>query len=238
MELLFQCDIRSSKQHGFLCMACAMPLWLLWCRECTLYNHYSNRYIFIMEAVVGGRICSWEHLSYTDSSELLQLSTANQTIANKLEEIFTLNTNSEEKIESKRAHITRDLFYHVVMFARRNNFKEEQLSALITIMKSVHELCISTPYDNSRDCYELMKQLLMCHSVHRPPYSIQLYSLDQVKTVMEYILQAYFKHFKLYKYAFTKRVLLDLKISYEGVEDTPPSSHTNLLTECEAGKDQ
>ena len=79
----------------------------------------------------------------------------------------------------------------------------------------------------------MLKELLVSHSVHRPPYSIQLYSLDQVKNITEYVLQTYFKHFKLYKYAFTKRVLMDLKISYEGVKDTPQPSQTQLIQQPE-----
>ena len=172
-------------------------------------------------------ICSWKDLSYTDALLVLDPSISNQGILNKLEKILGLDM-TEDRRELKRLHITKDLYYNAITFARRENLNPQQLSAMFTIIKTIHKLCISTSYDNISVCYQTMKDLLISHSVHRPPFSIQLYSLEQVRNIMEYILQSYFRHFKLYKYAFTKRVLLDLKVSYEGIEDTPPPSQTHL----------
>ena len=145
------------------------------------------------------KICSWKDLCHTDASELLDPSISNQLLLSKTKHILNLNFNDEDRRELKRSFIVQDLFYHVVIFARREDFTPEQLSALFSIVKTIHHLCISTPYDNTAQCYQMLKELLVSHSVHRPPYSIQLYSLDQVKNITEYVLQTYFKHFKLYK---------------------------------------
>ena len=179
------------------------------------------------------KICSWRDLSYTDASELLNPLISNQSLSSRTKDILDLNVDMEDRREQKRSLIVKDLFYHVIVFARRENFSPEQLSALYSIVKSIHRLCISTPYDNTSQCYQMLKELVVSHSVHRPPYSIQLYSLEQVKNIMEYVLQTYFKHFKLYKYAFTKRVLMDLKINYEGIEDTPQPSQTQLVQQSQ-----
>lgn len=40
----------------------------------------------------------------------------------------------------------------------------------------------------------------------RPPFSLGLFSSDEVKMIMTYVLDTYFRHFKLYKYAFTPQV--------------------------------
>ena len=42
----------------------------------------------------------------------------------------------------------------------------------------------------------------------------------QVKAITDYVLSTYFKHFKLYKYAFTKRVQLNLHFTYNGEPGT------------------
>ena len=175
------------------------------------------------------RVCVWEDLSYTDALFMLYAESTNEDIASKVSELLSLNLSTEDQRERKRSFIVRDLFYYTVLFARKEQLNAEQLSALFTITKTIHKTCTSTPYDNSRHCYQLLKDLLVCHSVHRPPYSIQLYSLNQVGKIMDYLLQTYFRHFKLYKYAFTKRVLLNLKISYEGLEDTPQPSESQLI---------
>lgn len=173
------------------------------------------------------RICTWEDLSYTDAICLLQSETTTEMITDLL--TATLNqTVNGGGVQNKRAQITQDLFYYMVLFARKNNFQPDQLSTLFTILKTLHLFCISSPYDNMESCFQLLQDLLLCHSIHRPPYSTLLYDLNQVKLITDYLLQTYFKHFKLYKYAFTKRVLLDIHVKYEGIEDTPIPSQTRL----------
>ena len=43
--------------------------------------------------------------------------------------------------------------------------------------------------------------------------------MEQVKLISDYVLRTYFKHYKLYKYAFTKRVTLSMKLVYDGKEE-------------------
>ena len=166
------------------------------------------------------RICTWEDISYTDATDLLESSATKETISHILSKNLPAILSPMESSD-KRMLILLDLFYYVVIFARKNSFKPEQLSSLFTIIKTIHLYCISTPYDNIDKGFQLLEGFLVRHSVHRPPYSVCLYSLHEVKLVSEYILQTYFKHYKMYKYAFTKRVSLDLKINYEGIPETP-----------------
>ena len=173
------------------------------------------------------RVCCWEDISYANAKILLDPEFPQQMMQNLLVQILGLPLNEEKQLD-KRGLITLELFGYLVLFARENDFTAEQLSALYTIVASIHQLCLSTPYDNSRQCFQLLKDLLVCHSVNRPPYSTGLFSVGQVKSITDYILQSYFKHFKLYKYAFTKKVHMDLTFHYEGVVDTPVSSQTEL----------
>jgi len=43
--------------------------------------------------------------------------------------------------------------------------------------------------------------------VQRPPFSIDLFGANEVRKIVEYVINTYFRHFKLYKYAFTPRVI-------------------------------
>ena len=40
----------------------------------------------------------------------------------------------------------------------------------------------------------------------RPPFSIDLFGADDVRKIVEYVINTYFRHYKLYKFAFTPRV--------------------------------
>lgn len=170
------------------------------------------------------RICTWEDLSYTDASSLLESTATKETICEALDKKLAAILSEGNYSNNKRPAILLDLFYYAVLFARKNSFNHEQLSSLFTILKLIHLHCISTPYDNMEEGFQLLEDLLARHSVHRPPYSVCLFKLHQAKLVSEYILQTYFKHYKMYKFAFTKRVLLDLHVKYEGIPETPPVS--------------
>lgn len=80
-----------------------------------------------------------------------------------------------------------------------------------------------------------MKDFIIKHSVFRPPYSICLFNLHQVKLTTEYLLETYFKHYKMYKYAFTKRVLLDLSISYDRDGEQKEAEVDPISSQEEAG---
>ena len=58
----------------------------------------------------------------------------------------------------------------------------------------------------------------------RPPWSINLFSPNQVRLITDYVLNTYFRHYKLYKYVFTPMVRLDLSLAYVGMPATPVPS--------------
>uniref|UniRef100_A0A8C4SIX9 Cilia and flagella associated protein 119 n=1 Tax=Erpetoichthys calabaricus TaxID=27687 RepID=A0A8C4SIX9_ERPCA len=99
-----------------------------------------------------------------------------------------------------RDGILLDLYVYNVLFCRDHHFNKEQTSVCAL-------LCVSeTPLGNVSQCFELLRELVLCHSVRRPPFSVDLFDMHQVRLVSEYVVNTYFRHFKLYKYAFTAQV--------------------------------
>ncbi|PWA21891.1 hypothetical protein CCH79_00015637 [Gambusia affinis] len=136
-----------------------------------------------------------------------------------------------------------ELYVQTVLFCRQQGFSKEQTSALVSIVKSIHEANIETPLNNSEQCFKYCNDLLLCHSVRvcvanrpilvaaellgsllmrsslflqRPPFSLKLFSLEEVNCVLNYIQDHYLRHDKLYKYIFTPQVKLDLFLTYSG----------------------
>ncbi|XP_027894771.1 cilia- and flagella-associated protein 119 isoform X1 [Xiphophorus couchianus] len=109
-----------------------------------------------------------------------------------------------------------ELYVQTVLFCRQQGFSKEQTSALVSIIKSIHEANIETPLNNSEHCYKYCNDLLLCHSVRRPPFSVKLFSLEEANCVLNYIQDHYLRHDKLYKYIFTPQVKLDLFLTYSG----------------------
>ncbi|KAM9425875.1 cilia- and flagella-associated protein 119 [Pholidichthys leucotaenia] len=118
-----------------------------------------------------------------------------------------------------RRGVLLELYVQTVFFCREHSFKKEQTSALLSIIKSIHEANVETPLNNIDQCFKYCRDLLLCHSVRRPPFSISLFGYDEVNHIFDYIHNSYMRHYKLYKYIFTPQVKLDLSLTYSGMPD-------------------
>ncbi|KAG7507741.1 hypothetical protein JOB18_043231 [Solea senegalensis] len=135
--------------------------------------------------------------------------------------------------EPKRG-VLLELFVQTVLFCRENHFKKEQTSALLSIIKSIHEANIETPLNNMKQCFKYSNELLLRHSVRRPPFSISLFNSTEADCVLKYIHHSYMRHCKLYKYIFTPQVKLDMTFTYnetEGHEDSSDSDEAAQETD-------
>lgn len=51
--------------------------------------------------------------------------------------------------------------------------------------------------------YENFKQLLLRHAVHRPPHSLSILNLEEVKKIDLHTQDTFFRHFDMYKFTLT-----------------------------------
>lgn len=165
------------------------------------------------------KVCVWADLEITHCEAIMAASGSHQ-IKQILCEIFQLGDHSTNMASA----ILLDLYFYTLQFALDNNFDKEQMSALFSIIKKTHDVCCETPFGNVEQCYEYFKELVLCHAVKRPPWSVDQFSPNQVKLITDYVLNTYFRHMKLYKYVFTPMVRLDLSMCYMGMPVTPAPS--------------
>ena len=173
--------------------------------------------------------CLWKELSFTDVESLVGC----QTIMEFRSMMAPILGASEYEPSNKRLLIELDLFYYLIRFAKNNEFNFQQISTLFSIVRTVHKMAISTPCNNLKETIEEFYSLLLHHSANRPPYSIGVFTADHVKLITDYVLSTYFKHFKFYKYVYTKRVQLDVTIQYPGIPETPQPPTPTIIEETE-----
>eukprot|EP00617_Octactis_speculum_P022722 CAMPEP_0185760204 /NCGR_PEP_ID=MMETSP1174-20130828/19052_1 /TAXON_ID=35687 /ORGANISM="Dictyocha speculum, Strain CCMP1381" /LENGTH=96 /DNA_ID=CAMNT_0028440913 /DNA_START=19 /DNA_END=309 /DNA_ORIENTATION=+ len=70
--------------------------------------------------------------------------------------------------------------------------------------------------------FELFKKLMFTHAVDRPPLFVKIFSEEDVKLITEFMLNGYFRHFKLYKYIFTKKLKVTLVQRTPNQIEIPP----------------
>ncbi|XP_073505156.1 cilia- and flagella-associated protein 119 [Phyllobates terribilis] len=131
-----------------------------------------------------------------------------------------------------RASAALDLYYHTLRFCWDCGCNREQTSCVLSAVKETHALCTGSPLGDAVECHHHLQEQLLRHSVHRPPFSIAVFSPQQLLLISDYFVNTYFRHFKLYKYVFTPQVTLDLSVIYDGIskmEDTRTSDKDPLL---------
>uniref|UniRef100_A1A4V9-2 Isoform 2 of Cilia- and flagella-associated protein 119 n=1 Tax=Homo sapiens TaxID=9606 RepID=A1A4V9-2 len=175
------------------------------------------------------RICMWKYLDVHSMHQLEK--TTNAEMREVLAELLELGCPEQ----SLRDAITLDLFCHALIFCRQQGFSLEQTSAACALLQDLHKACIATPLGNVEECYRYFTSVLFCHGVRRPPFSIDLFKEEQLLALEDYVVNTYFRHFKLYKYVFTPQVRLDLSLTYMGLQ--PPKLWPESETEKEESKE-
>ncbi|XP_037670492.1 coiled-coil domain-containing protein 189 [Choloepus didactylus] len=159
------------------------------------------------------RICMWKYLDI-HSMQRLEKTANTEEMREVLAELLGLSCPEQ----SLREAITLDLFSHALIFCRQQDFSLEQTSAACALLQDLHKACVATPLGNVEECYRYFTSVLFCHGVRRPPFSIDLFKEEQLLALADYVVNTYFRHFKLYKYVFTPQVRLDLSLTYLGLE--------------------
>lgn len=117
-------------------------------------------------------------------------------------------------LENKKHCILIDKYFYLMKFSIENSFNKEQISCLLTILKKTHELAVDTTFGNLDETFDYFKNSLLIHAVHRPPFSLQLFTTKQLELIFDYVFSTYFKQFKFYKYVFSDAIKLNLKFTY------------------------
>jgi len=174
-------------------------------------------------------ICVWYDLQLADIETL-----------NSLHEMADIKRFLQKKFKFEengvvlKDKILIDLYYYTYIFCRDHKFMSEQTSAFFSIVKRTHEKVIETPYGNVEDAFSFFQDSLLCHSVKRPPFSIEIFNVEEVKDITHYVVDTYFRHYKLYKYAFTPKVTMNICIDYEGMKEEPKPADEPEEQETEA----
>ncbi|KAM4689881.1 cilia- and flagella-associated protein 119, partial [Rhinophrynus dorsalis] len=144
------------------------------------------------------KICLWRDLTMQDIA-ILERAESGEHLHRRLSQILSLEYGGSDP----RISVLLDLYYYTIRFCLDSGFSKEQTSCLFSILKETHAACVGSPLSTVDLCYSYFNELLLDHSVHRPPFSASVFSQQQLEKISHYVLETYFRHFKLYKYVFT-----------------------------------
>lgn len=112
--------------------------------------------------------------------------------------------------EGLPTEIVADMHFYNYLFCHSANFSMAKTSCFLSIMKQVLRSMI-TERLTSEETFDLTKTLFLRHSVTRPPYSVAIFSANDLKVIMDYVLNTFFRHFNLYQYVYVPHRHLKLR---------------------------
>merc|ERR1719343_337563 len=95
-------------------------------------------------------------------------------------------------------------------------------------MKAVLEEAVSKRLA-AEGAFDVCKQLLLKHGVERPPWSVGIFSFDDIKAIMDYVHNTFFRHYKLYMYAFMTHCDLSFSVNSPVAFVAPPTMRPMAL---------
>ena len=141
-----------------------------------------------------------------------------------------------------------DMYCSALQYGKSMGFSDAQTSALVGITRSVHQDAIQER-QSVATAFKHCNDLLLRHSIERPPKSVALFSLGDMKSLSSWFSTHYFMHYSMYQYVFTTcsemsfkarsaRDLIDTAPALSPLnEAVPEDAHAKMLQEQRAEKE-
>ena len=147
----------------------------------------------------------WADLSEEQLKEIYFLTDPKPTAPKTTKEALGRAVGLGGFAEDPQQDIELDFYVDVLAKCQSIEFSYEKTSTFFSVMKLTHRRAVEERLPVDR-CFTAFKDLLLKHSVHRPPYSIAVFTLAELKELSEWGLENYFRYYKLFQYIYTPRI--------------------------------
>lgn len=118
-----------------------------------------------------------------------------------------------DHLNKDQASIAANLLTRTYAFCKSSAFDWRRSSTMLSLVHEVFardSTLTSVENDMSRSFAFFQTQLLK-HAIESPPSSIKVFEQKDVEGIMDFMLERYYRHFKVYSYIFSTQVLLSLE---------------------------
>lgn len=135
--------------------------------------------------------------------------------------------------DGHRSEIMCDFHFHNYAFCVSLNFTSIKISTFLSIMKNVLEEAVARKL-YADDAFNVFKDWLLKHSVERPPWSVGIFTQDDLKDITKYVHSTFFRHYRLYMYTYMAHSSIDVRLDRRCVGGlAPPRPLEALSATCE-----
>lgn len=130
----------------------------------------------------------------------------------------------------------------VLSFCSRHRFDDIKCSTCMGITRTMHTTAVEKR-QALQACCKHFNDLVLQHSVHRPPWSVSVLSMSDIKQFSGFVHSHYFLNYEYFQYVFTPAVTLsfqavDPRSWYEVPPNIPPLADAIDEAQYEQQKEQ
>ena len=117
-----------------------------------------------------------------------------------------------------------DMVHDAILFSADNSLPYAKSIIFLTIFIAMIQNAISSPFYEPERLYSKLENLLLTHSIDRPPFSAAIFDLPDLKIINEYFISTFFRNLKLFLYCFTPKPILEFKsiFPFKAIVPIPP----------------
>lgn len=126
------------------------------------------------------------------------------------------STNIADPNDAQRIAVFLDLFSNVLDFCAKSKFSALKTSTFLSLVRLTHIKCceVQGPLVTLGEAYAFFETNLLRHSVERPPFSIAVFAHPEVKALVHFMSEIYFRHLSMYQLVFGTTRQLTLNTSF------------------------
>ena len=123
-----------------------------------------------------------------------------------------------------KTEILLDYHFYNMVFCKNQGFTAIKTQTFVGIMKTLLDEDSAAAHRDIRQSFQRLKQLLLEHSVERPPWSVGIFEDIDIDPMLKFATNSYFRHFRLYRMSMAPRVQLELQQHNSGFIEVPSQS--------------
>jgi hypothetical protein len=138
----------------------------------------------------------------------LEAATSAESIKDLFAKYFGINYSDE-----KKQKIALDYHLYNYTFCKNSAFNGRKTSTFLSIMQTIwkHDMESTSAADTITSSYAFFEETLMKHCVERVPYNIKVFDEPDVGRILDFVVESYYRQFRLFNYIFGSIKRLQLK---------------------------
>lgn len=102
-----------------------------------------------------------------------------------------------------------DYMFHNFEFAIESQFSNEKINCFLEISQKIFYESFKNRL-NYEKSFDLFRDVIVQHSLFRPPHSILVFNLEEIKSITDFFQSTFYKHYTLYTLAYTPIINMEI----------------------------